>query len=674
MSTKNPSTPRVAAIVGPYLSGKTSLLESMLVNTGVVQRKGSIRDGNTLGDSSKEARDREMGTEINIVSTQYLDDQWTFLDCPGSVELTQDGINAMAVADIAVVVAEPEPEKSVTISPILKSLDANGVPHIIFINKMDLSETSVRETLEALQEISSKPLVLREIPIREGEAVVGHVDLVSERAFRWQEGKPSELIQVPDGTIDREQGARTEMLESLADFDDALLEELLEDVVPSTDEVYANLTRDLQDNLIVPVFFGSAEHDNGVVRLLKALRHETAEVQGAADRLGIDASVTSAQVFKTMHAGQIGKLSIARVMGGTVTDGMTLNGERVSGVYHMVGQKTEKLPAGAAGDVVALGRMDSVNTGDLLSESGNAKCELWPDPLTPLFSMSVHAADRADEVKLSANLLKVADEDVSLSFGNDPDTGEMLLWGQGEIHLNIVLARLTNRFNLGIASSRPQVPYKETIQKPTSQHSRHKKQSGGHGEFGDVHIDIKPLPRGSGFDFSNTVTGGAVPRQYIPAVEAGVKEYLPRGPLGFSVVDLAVTLTDGQHHAVDSSEMAFKKAAQQAMREGMPNCSPVLLEPICLVTISMPDEFTSNIQRLVSGRRGHILGFDAKLGWSGWDEVQAHIPQVEMHDMIIELRSMTQGVGTFAWEFDHLQELSGKLADNVVSARQKDMN
>jgi len=214
------------------------------------------------------------------------------------------------------------------------------------------------------------------------------------------------------------------------------------------------------------------------------------------------------------------------------------------------------------------------------------------------------------------------------------------------------------------------VPYKETIQKPTSQHSRHKKQSGGHGEFGDVHIEIKPLPRGSGFDFSNTVTGGAVPRQYIPAVETGVKEYLPRGPLGFSVVDLAVTLTDGQHHAVDSSEMAFKKAAQQAMREGMPNCGPVLLEPICTVTISMPDEFTSNIQRLVSGRRGHILGFDAKEGWPGWDEVQAHIPQVEMHDMIIELRSMTQGVGTFAWAFDHLQELSGKLADNVVSERQ----
>ncbi|MBT3556501.1 MAG: elongation factor G [Rhodospirillales bacterium] len=670
MSTKNQSTPRIAAIVGPYLSGKTSLLESMLVATGVVHRKGSIRDGNTLGDSSREARDREMGTEVNIVSTDYLGDQWTFLDCPGSVELSQDAIHAMTIADITVVVAEPDPKKSVTISPILKALDAAGIPHMIFINKMDLSESSVRQTMESLQNVSAHPLVMREVPIREEGAIVGHVDLVSERAFRWREGKPSELIQLPEGTIDREQGARTEMLESLADFDDTLLEELLEDVIPSTDEVYSNLVRDLQSNLIVPVFFGSAEHDNGVVRLLKALRHETAEVPATAERLGIDTSATSALVFKTIHAGQVGKLSIARVMGGTITDGMALNGERVSGIYHMTGPKTDKLARGVAGDMVALGRMDTVHTGDLLTEKGGARCALWPKPLEPLFSMAVHAADRADEVKLSVNLQKIVDEDTSLSFGHDGDTGELLLWGQGEIHLSIVLARLTNRYNVSITSARPQVPYKETIQKPTSQHSRHKKQSGGHGEFGDVHIEIKPLPRGSGFDFSNTVTGGAVPRQYIPAVETGVKEYLPRGPLGFSVVDLAVTLTDGQHHAVDSSEMAFKKAAQQAMREGMPNCGPVLLEPICTVTISMPDEFTSNIQRLVSGRRGHILGFDAKEGWPGWDEVQAHIPQVEMHDMIIELRSMTQGVGTFAWAFDHLQELSGKLADNVVSERQ----
>lgn len=672
MTDNKPSTPRVAALVGPYLSGKTTLLESMLVAAGAVHRKGNVKDGSTVGDSAEESRNRSMSTEMNVASAEYLGDRWTFIDCPGSVELSQDAMNALMVADTAVVVAEPEPEKAVTLAPILKALDSHNVPHMIFVNKMDHPEASVRATLEALQAVSAEPLVLREIPIRDGETITGHVDLVSERAFRWQDGKPSELIQLPESVFDDEQEARTGMLESLADFDDGLLEELLEDVVPSTDEVYANLTKDLRENLIVPVFFGSAEHDNGVTRLLKALRHETPAHDGnnaIAERLGATVSGVTAQAFKTNHAGQVGKLTIARVLGGEITDGMTLNGERVSGVYHMMGHKHDKAAKGVAGDVVALGRMENVRTGDLLSENGSARPELWPESLTPLFSIAIHAQDRADEVKLSGALSKVTEEDPSLSARHDPDTGQLLLWGQGEIHLNIAVDRLKNRFNLSVASERPQVPYKETIAKPASQHARHKKQSGGHGEFGDVHIDIKPLPRGTGFDFSDTITGGAVPKQYIPAVETGVKEYLSRGPLGFPIVDIAVTLTDGQFHAVDSSEMAFKKAAQQAMREGMPNCKPVLLEPICNVSISMPNEFTSNIQRLVSGRRGHILAFDAKPDWVGWDEVQAHIPQSEMHDMIIELRSMTQGVGTFAWEFDHLQELSGRLADDVVAQK-----
>ncbi len=669
MTNKAQSGPRVAAIVGPYLSGKTTFLESILASAGAIHRKGNMRDGNTVGDSLPEARARNMSTELNVVSATYLDEQWTFLDCPGSVELAQDSLYAIMVADVAVVVAEPTPDKAIGLSPILKALEDNGVPHMIFINKMDHPDTSVRKTFEALQTVSSRPLVLREVPIRDGNNISGHVDLVSERAFRWQEGKPSELIALPDDMSTSESDARAGMLESLADFDDTLLEELLEDVVPSSDEVYANLTKDLQHDLIVPVFFGSVEHDNGVTRILKALRHETAEVDAVKHRLDVNGDPVSAQAFKVVHAGQIGKLTLARVMAGEVKDGMSLNGERISGLYHMNGQKHDKLTKAVAGDVVALGRLENVTAGDVLNEDGGGRSALWPAPLTPLFSIALHAKDRGNDVKMSSAVNKVVEEDPALSSTHDPDTGEYLLWGQGEIHLNIALDRLKNRYGLEITAERPQVPYKETIRKPASQHARHKKQSGGHGEFGDVHLDIKPLPRGTGFDFSDSITGGVVPKQYIPAVQHGVKEYLVRGPLGFPVVDVAVSLTDGQFHAVDSSEMAFKKAAQQAMREGMPNCSPVLLEPICMVTISMPNDFTSNIQRLVSGRRGTILGFEAKAAWDGWDEVQANIPQSEMHDLIIELRSMTQGVGTFEWAFDHLQELSGRQADDAVAQR-----
>ena len=670
MNKKQPSAPRCAALVGPYLSGKTSLLESILAHTGTINRRGTIKEGNTVGDATPEARARQMSTELNVATTDYLGDAWTFIDCPGFVELIQESYNALMVVDAAVVVCEPEPQKALIVAPLLRFLDQHKIPHLLFINKMDNATAGVRETLEALQELSERPLVLRELPIRDGEQVTGFVDLVSERAFRWDAGKRSELISLPEAVGEREREARTEMLEALADFDDGLLEKLLEDVVPSTDEIYAGLTRDLQQDLIVPVFFGSAEGMHGINRLLKALRHEAPEPKVTAERLGIKAGTGAcARVFKSLHAAHTGKLSFARVWGGEIADGATLNDERVSGINRVVGQKLEKQPKAVVGEVVALGRLDEAATGALLSPSGNADAGDWPQPLKPLFALAVHAKQRADEVKLSGALGRLVDEDPSMSFGHDADTGEFLLWGQGEMQLNIALDRLRNRYGMEIASTQPQVPYKETIRGTVSQHARHKKQSGGHGEFGDVHLDIRPLPRGGGFEFSDSITGGAVPKNYIPAVELGIKEYLNRGPLGFPVVDVAVTLTDGQFHTVDSSDMAFRKAAALGMREGMPKCSPVLLEPIFNVKITIPSEFTSRIQRLVSGRRGQILGFGPRTDWKGWDEVSVLLPQSEIYGLIIELRSATLGVGTFEWTFDHLQELTGRLADEVVAKR-----
>jgi len=668
--SKDPAAPRVAAIVGPYLSGKTSLLEGLLALTGAIARKGTVKETNMVGDASAEAKSRTMSTEVNVASTEYLGERWTFLDCPGSVELSQEAQNALMVADTAVVCCEPDPAKALLMASVLRFVEDHGIPHIIFINKMDSAESSVKATLEALQGVSTQPLVLREIPIRNGEEISGFVDLASERAFEWQDGDRSNLIEIPDDVKDREAEARQEMLESLADFDDALLENLLEDTIPATDEVFTYLTKTLAENQIVPVFFGTAESDNGVKRLMKALRHEAPGHEVTAARLGVDTSVEPiARVFKTLHAGHAGKLSFSRIWTGSVSDGDTLNGSRIGGISHMLGQKQDKVTKAEAGDVVALGRMDEVETGDVLGTDDAAKGGDWVEPLEPLFSLCIHATDRGDEVKLSSALSKLADEDTSLTYAQNQDTSELLLWGQGEVHLLIAAERMRNKFGLDVQTARPQVPYKETIRKPISRRSRHKKQSGGHGEFGDVHLDIKPMPRGSGFEFDQSISGGVVPRQYFPAVEAGVKEFMGRGPLGFQVVDISVTLVDGQAHAVDSSEMAFKKAAGLCMREAMPEAAPVLLEPICEVEIALPNEFTSGMQRLISGRRGQILGFDAKAGWDGWDEVKVQLPQSEMHDLVIELRSMTKGVGTFNWRFDHLQELTGKEAEQVVNAR-----
>ncbi len=670
MTTKASSTPRCAALVGPYLSGKTTLLESILVATGTVTRKGSVKDGNTVGDCSAEARSRQMSTELTMATTEYLGDEWTFIDCPGSIELYQEAYNAVIAADAVVVVCEPDAQKALAVAPILKHLGDHNIPHLLFINKMDLTETNFEGTVAALRAATVKPLVVREVPIKDGDKVVGFVDLTSERAYAWKSGARSEETEIPDAVGNIVEEYRTQLLEELANFDDSLLEGLLEDNVPSMQDLFGYLTGAFQNGNVVPVFFGAADSENGITRLLKALRHETPEVTKAVERLELDAEGEAAGlVFKTVTAAQTGKLSFTRVLRGEIADGATLNGERVAGVYKMLGAKQDKLTKAVAGQTVGLGRLDGIKTGVTLSASGKVGPIAWPPTLKPLYALAVFSEQRGDEVKVSGALARVAEEDPSFTYEPNQDTGELVIWGQGEQHLQIMIERMKNRSKLQLGTRKPQVPYKETIRKPVSQHARHKKQSGGHGQFGDVHLDIAPLPRGEGFAFNETVTGGAVPRQYYPAVEAGVKDYMVRGPLGFPVVDFSVTLTDGQFHPVDSSEMAFKTAAGLGMREGMPKCSPVLLEPIFSITISVPSEFTSRIQRLITGRRGQILGFDSKAGWNGWDEVKALMPQAEVLDLINELRSTTQGIGTFDWQFDHLQELTGKEADDVVAAR-----
>jgi elongation factor G len=667
---------RCAAFVGSYLSGKTTLMESLLYATGAIPRKGSVKDGNSVGDSVAEARERQMSTELSVAHTEFLGDEWAFIDCPGSVELAQESYQALLACDVAIVVCEPAAEKAVSLTPTFRYLQAHSIPFMVFINKMDQATQSVESVMDALQGVCNRPLVLRQIPIANGETAAGYVDLVSERAYKYQPGKASDLISIPAEITDDEELARQVMLESLADFDDGLMEQLLEDAIPATEDVYQQLTKDLRAGLIVPVFVGAAEHDHGVRRLLKALRHETPDPDATAERLGIEKTGEAVvQVFKTVHAAHAGKLSIARVWRGEISEGELLNGHRVGGLAQLMGASQTKLAKATLGDVVALGRMDEVHTGDVLTPSGTSPGGLadWPAALTPVYSFGIEAENRADEVKLSGALQRLSEEDSSISYRQDNDVHQMLLLGQGEIHLRLAIDRLKNKFNVSAVTMKPKVPYKETIRKPVSQHARFKRQTGGHGMFADVHVDIKPMPRGGGFDFANTVVGGSVPKQYIPAVEAGALEFMDRGPLGFPVVDVSVTLTDGQFHAVDSNEMSFKLAAREAMKEGLPKCGSVLLEPILKVSIDVPSDFTNKVHGLISGRRGQILGFDAKEGWSGWDLVLAMMPQAEIHDLIIDLRSLTQGVATYEANFDHLQELSGRVAEDVVEQHREEM-
>ncbi|MHA1565534.1 MAG: elongation factor G [Alphaproteobacteria bacterium] len=671
MGEAGASGPRCAAVVGPYLSGKTMLTEALLFAAGAITRKGNVKDGNTVGDSSPVARARNMSVELSVGQCNFLDDDWALIDCPGSIEFGQDARNALMVADVAVIVCEPDVHKIAGLAPMFKLLDEHAIPHIVFINKMDNFDGRVSEVLDALQAVSQRPLILRQVPIIKGNDVTGYVDLISKRAYEYKPGHSSALIQLPDSIKDSEEEARQGLLESLADFDDTLLEQLLEDIVPDSADVYRNLSINLAADNIVPVMLGSGETQSGIFRLWKALRHDTPGVAQTAERRGfLTDGQPVAQVFKTAHAAHAGKLSFVRLWGGQIADGASLGGARVGGIFKMLGQQQNKVTKAQPGEVVALGRMDALETGDVLTPDGRGEGgDPWPSAMTPVYAMAVEVKKREDEVKLSSAIHRLVEEDPSYRLEQDADTHELVLWGQGEIHLAVAKDNLAEKYHIDVTTQQPRVPYKETIRKPVEQHARHKKQSGGHGQFGDVRIEIKPMPRGSGFEFSSKIVGGAVPRQFIPSVEAGVRQYLAKGPLGFPVVDLSVCLLDGQFHAVDSSDMAFRAAAGLAMREGLPACKPVLLEPVSKVEIDMPSEHISKVNTLITGRRGQILGFDSKAGWDGWDTVQAYMPLAEMHGLIIELRSLSQGAGTFRFEIDHMSELTGREADLVIASR-----
>jgi elongation factor G len=668
--------PRCVALVGPFQSGKTTLLEAILARTGVIQRQGAVEAGNTVGDSSSEARHHRMSVELTAATTNFMGDAYTFLDCPGSVEFVHDMRAILPAIDAAVVVCEMDDKKVPQLQLILRELEDRKIPRILFLNKIDKADAGVHDVLTLLQPASRTKLVLRQIPTFSGDLISGFVDLALERAFVYKEHAPSEVVSLEGDAADREKTARFSMLETLADHDDELMEQLLEDIQPPRDKVFDDLTHELREGLVCPVLMGTAIRANGILRLLKALRHESPGAAETAKRLGIKSgSDAVAYVLKTQNTTHGGRLSIARMLAGQAGDGATFSspdGEvgRVAGVFKLVGQSNEKRGPANAGETVAFAKLEKAKTGDTLTAGKQthpavAKIEAYP----PVLAIAISAKERKDDVKLGQALNKLAEEDPSITIAHNPETHEVVLWGQGEMHLRVMTERLSERYGVAVERRQPSVGYRETIRKGVVQRGRHKKQSGGHGQYGDVVLEIKPMPRGSGFSFEDKITGGVVPRNYIPSVEEGIIDALKHGPLGFPVVDLHVALIDGSYHTVDSSDMAFRTAGRIGIVEGLPQCQPVLLEPIHLVEIVCPTDATAKINALMSGRRGQILGFDTREGWEGWDVVRAKMPEAEIGDLIVEVRSATAGAGTFTFKFDHMAELTGRTADQIVAAR-----
>ncbi len=668
--------PRAVALVGPFQSGKTSLLESILFRTGVIARQGTVEAGNTVGDASKEARHHRMSVELTVATTNFMGDSYTFIDCPGSVEFVHDMRAVLPAVDAAVVVCEMDEKKVPQLQLILRELEDRKIPRILFLNKIDKADAGVYDVLRLLQPASRTKLILRQIPTFSGDLISGFVDLALERAFVYKEHSPSQVVPLEGELADREKTARFSMLETLADHDDELMEQLLEDIQPPRDKIFDDLTRELREGQVCPVLLGTALRANGILRLLKALRHELPGITETAKRLGVKANGDAVGfVLKTLNTAHGGRMSIVRMLAGQGGDGTTfLAGDeeagRVAGVFKFVGQNTEKRGPANAGEVVGFAKLEKARTGDTLTAGKSPHPPIAQvAPYAPVLAIAISAKERKDDVKLGQALARLAEEDPSITIVHNPETHEVVLWGQGEMHLRVATERLSDRYGVAIERRQPSVGYRETIRKPVVQRGRHKKQSGGHGQYGDVVLDIKPLPRGSGFTFEEKITGGVVPRNYIPSVEEGVIDALKHGPLGFPVVDLAVTLIDGSYHTVDSSDMAFRTAGRIGVVEGLPQCQPVLLEPIHLVEIACPSDATAKINALMSGRRGQILGFDTRDGWEGWDVVRAMMPEAEIGDLIVEIRSATAGAGTFTFKFDHMAELTGRTADHIVAAR-----
>jgi elongation factor G len=670
--------PRLIALVGPFQSGKTSLLEAILARSGGAARQGSVRDGTSVGDSSAEARAHAMSVEPNVASVDYMGDRFTFFDCPGSVEFIHDMRHALPVCDAAVVVCEADGRKALALQMILRELEEMGIPRLLFLNKIDLGSAGVRETLAMLQPASRTPLLLRQLPVWQHGVATGFVDLALERAFLYREHAPSTIIETPAGVDPERKEARYSMLERLADYDDALMEELISEIEPPRDRVFDDLAKELRGGHVVPLLMGSAERGHGVTRLLKALRHEAPGIEQTRERLAIPPQGPPlAQVVRTIHAGHGGKLSLARVLRGSFADGgnvVSCRGaeERIAGLSRLTGAASAKIARAEAGETIAFARLEHIATGDRFAEAKHAPdvaTKAPPPPSTQ--AIALHVKDRKDEVRLAAALAKLCEEDPTLVYLQDQESGELKLMGQGEMHLRVTIERLGARFGVAVETKKPSIAYRETIRAAVSARGRHKKQSGGHGQFGDVAVDVAPRARGEGFAFAETVHGGTVPRQYFSSVEAGARDAMTRGPLGFPVVDVAVTLTDGSYHSVDSSDMAFRAAAKIALGEALPKARPVLLEPILAVSIFVPADAIARASALVSARRGQILGFEPREGWEGWDVLNALIPEAEIGDMIVELRSATAGVGAFEMKFDHLAEMAGRPAETIIAARRE---
>ena len=664
---------RCISIVGPSQSGKTSLMESILHICNQIPNKGKVSDNNTLSDHLPEEHDLKMSISMGISKAQFMNEDYTFIDCPGSSEFINEFLQAAKISDLCIVVIEPIKEKILSLVPYFFYLNKMKIPHVLFINKVDNLNFDIKELLGTIQEYSLLPLVIRQIPIREEDKIIGAADVIHERAYAYTENKPSEIVKIPEDLSSTRDEIREKLLETLADFDDALMEKILDDVPTSTEEIYEHLKKDIATNNIVEVLTGSAENETGIRRLLKSIRHDCPSHEETLKRNQIKTTndTTSVQVFKTNFIPHRGKQSIVRVWSGELQEGNTLQDNiRLQGMVSLKGKKFIKNSKVKAGDIIALSRVESIKTGELISdaEKETKKGHDLPISPQPIYAKAIRSIKREDDVKLSEALKEILEADSSYLIERNKVTQQLLIWGQGEIHLRVALNKLKNNYNIETKEEKINFAFNETIQGSVSDHiTTHKKQSGGAGQYARIVVDVKPLSRGEYFKFENKIVGGVIPKTYIPSVEKGCLEYMQKGPLGFPVIDIQVTLKDGKTHDVDSNSNSFHIAGIKVLRETLENCKPILLEPYHKVRFLVPSKVVNNIYTLVTSKRGMIKDNKQKEGWVGYEVLEAEMPGCEILNLIIDVKSLSEGLGSFEHEFERMQTVQNKqLSENLI--------
>ncbi|MGE5507668.1 MAG: elongation factor G [Chitinophagales bacterium] len=676
---------RNVALVSHGGAGKTSLVEAALFRSGGTTRQGRIEEGTTVTDHDPEEVKRQISISTAIAPVEWNDHKVNFIDTPGYFDFVGEVASGLRVADAALVLVEAVSGLQVGTEKAMTW--AAQVPKMVFVSKMDRENANFTRVLGQLRERFGSRVVAAQLPIGSFDTFKGIVDLVKMKAY-YTEGKNVKEAEVPANLLDEAQTLRDQLVEEVAATDDELTLKFLEGESLTDEEVARGLALGTASGKVIPVFAGAAAKLIGVAELLDACvgylpSPAGAQPQAAKNLKGEAVNLPckadgplAALVFKTMADPFVGKLTLLKVYSGTLkSDSHAWNAnkgtdERIGQLVFLRGKEQVPTTELVAGDIGAVAKLAETQTGHTLCEKDKALVLKGIDFPKPMVTLAVEAKAKGEEDKISSGLQRLTEEDPTFAVEKNTETGQLLAKGMGELHLEVITSRLQKKFGVSVELSTPRVPYKETIKGTAHSEYKHKKQSGGRGQYGHCVIDIEPLPSGSGFEFVDKIFGGSVPRQFIPAVEKGIRETLDEGPLsGNQVVDVRVSLLDGSSHPVDSSEMAFKIASSMAFKKGFMEAKPVLLEPIMRVDVTVPDEYMGDIIGDMNKKRGKILGMEPG---EGVQVIKALAPLAEMWKYAIDLRSITGGRGDFSMEFDHYEEVPAHLAEAVIAAAKKD--